>query len=197
MVTGESMPVEKARGQGDRGHDQRDRRARDHRGEIGADTMLSRIVHMVADAQRSRAPIQRLADSVAAWFVPAVMALGGPGVCCLDDLGTRSGAGSGGGCRRVRAHHRVPVRARARNPDVHHGRRGQRAPAPASSSRTPKRSSGSRRSIPWWSIRPARSRRANPVSRRSCRPQALTNPPSSRSARAWKNPANIRSPPLF
>jgi Cu+-exporting ATPase len=35
--------------------------------------MLSRIVHMVADAQRSRAPIQRLADSVAAWFVPAVM----------------------------------------------------------------------------------------------------------------------------
>jgi cation transport ATPase len=42
--------------------------------KIGADTMLSRIVHMVADAQRSRAPIQRLADSVAAWFVPAVMA---------------------------------------------------------------------------------------------------------------------------
>jgi Cu+-exporting ATPase len=42
--------------------------------KVGADTMLSRIVHMVADAQRSRAPIQRLADSVAAWFVPAVMA---------------------------------------------------------------------------------------------------------------------------
>jgi Cu+-exporting ATPase len=40
---------------------------------VGADTLLSRIVALVADAQRSRAPIQRLADQVAAWFVPAVM----------------------------------------------------------------------------------------------------------------------------
>jgi P-type Cu+ transporter len=42
--------------------------------KIGADTVLSRIVHRVAEAQRSRAPIQRLADAVAAWFVPAVLA---------------------------------------------------------------------------------------------------------------------------
>ena len=42
--------------------------------KVGADTMLSGIVRMVADAQRSRAPIQRLADAVAAWFVPAVLA---------------------------------------------------------------------------------------------------------------------------
>jgi Cu+-exporting ATPase len=40
---------------------------------IGRDTMLSRIVQMVADAQRSRAPIQRLADVVSGWFVPVVM----------------------------------------------------------------------------------------------------------------------------
>jgi len=40
---------------------------------IGADTTLSRIVHMVADAQRSRAPIQRLADTVSGWFVPVVI----------------------------------------------------------------------------------------------------------------------------
>jgi len=40
---------------------------------VGADTMLSRIVQLVAEAQRSRAPIQRLVDVVAAWFVPAVV----------------------------------------------------------------------------------------------------------------------------
>jgi Cu+-exporting ATPase len=43
--------------------------------KIGRDSMLSRIVQMVADAQRSRAPIQRLADRVASWFVPAVIAV--------------------------------------------------------------------------------------------------------------------------
>lgn len=42
--------------------------------EVGADTLLSRIVHMVAQAQRSRAPVQKLADQVSGWFVPAVIA---------------------------------------------------------------------------------------------------------------------------
>ncbi len=42
---------------------------------VGADTLLSQIVHMVAQAQRSRAPVQRLVDRVAAWFVPAVVVI--------------------------------------------------------------------------------------------------------------------------
>jgi Cu+-exporting ATPase len=74
MVTGESMPVEKARGAKVIGGTINGTGALAIIAEkIGEDTMLSRIVHMVAEAQRSRAPIQRLADSVSAWFVPAVM----------------------------------------------------------------------------------------------------------------------------
>src|SRR5206468_8297346 len=42
---------------------------------VGADTLLARIVRLVGEAQRTRAPIQRLADVVSAWFVPAVIAV--------------------------------------------------------------------------------------------------------------------------
>jgi Cu+-exporting ATPase len=76
LVTGESMPVTKEPG------------AKVVAGainktgsfvmkaeKVGADTLLSRIVQMVAQAQRSRAPIQRMADQVSAWFVPAVIAV--------------------------------------------------------------------------------------------------------------------------
>jgi Cu+-exporting ATPase len=76
MVTGESMPVSK------------DKDARVIGGtlnksgsfvmradKIGRDTLLAQIVQMVANAQRSRAPIQRLADQVAGWFVPTVIAV--------------------------------------------------------------------------------------------------------------------------
>jgi Cu+-exporting ATPase len=74
MVTGESMPVEKAMsarliGGTINGTGGLVMRA----DKIGADTVLARIVHMVSEAQRSRAPIQRLADIVSAWFVPAVI----------------------------------------------------------------------------------------------------------------------------
>ena len=75
MVTGESMPVEKAAGSTVIGGTINGTGAMVMRAEkIGSETMLSRIVHMVSEAQRSRAPIQRLADVVAAWFVPAVIA---------------------------------------------------------------------------------------------------------------------------
>jgi Cu+-exporting ATPase len=75
MVTGESMPVPKAEGAHLIGGTVNQSGGLILRAErIGRDTMLARIVDMVARAQRSRAPIQRLADRVAAWFVPAVIA---------------------------------------------------------------------------------------------------------------------------
>ncbi|MBV1692636.1 cadmium-translocating P-type ATPase [Novosphingobium sp. G106] len=74
MVTGESMPVTKALGDAVIGGTINQSGALVIRAEkVGRDTMLARIVQMVADAQRSRAPIQRLADQVAGWFVPAVL----------------------------------------------------------------------------------------------------------------------------
>jgi Cu+-exporting ATPase len=74
MVTGESMPVQKSAGAAVVGGTMNGTGALVMTAQkVGADTMLSRILHMVAEAQRSRAPIQRLADAVAAWFVPAVM----------------------------------------------------------------------------------------------------------------------------
>jgi len=74
MVSGESMPVEKGPGAKVIGGTINGTGSLVMRAEkIGADTMLARIVHMVAEAQRSRAPIQRLADIVSAWFVPAVI----------------------------------------------------------------------------------------------------------------------------
>lgn len=76
MVTGESMPVTKDVGAALIGGTINQTGALLMRSEkVGRDTMLARIVQMVADAQRSRAPIQRLADIVSAWFVPAVIAI--------------------------------------------------------------------------------------------------------------------------
>ena len=76
MLTGEAMPVSKEQGaeivggtlNGSGGFVMRAQK-------VGRDTLLAHIVQMVATAQRSRAPIQRLADRVAAWFVPAVIAV--------------------------------------------------------------------------------------------------------------------------
>ena len=74
MVTGESMPVAKAPGAKVIGGTINGTGSLVITAEkVGSDTVLSRIVKMVAEAQRSRAPIQRLADSAAGWFVPAVM----------------------------------------------------------------------------------------------------------------------------
>jgi P-type Cu+ transporter len=76
MITGESIPLEKNPGDavsagtvnGTGSFTMEARR-------VGAETLLAQIVQLVAEAQRSRAPIQRMADRVSAWFVPAVMAV--------------------------------------------------------------------------------------------------------------------------
>jgi len=74
MVSGEPVPVEKLAGDGLVGGTVNGTGMLIMEAEkVGADTLLARIVQMVADAQRSRAPIQRLADTVAAWFVPTVI----------------------------------------------------------------------------------------------------------------------------
>jgi Cu+-exporting ATPase len=74
MVTGEPLPVEKAPGDRIVGATVNTTGSVIMRAErVGAETMLAQIVNMVAQAQRSRAPIQKLADQVSAWFVPAVV----------------------------------------------------------------------------------------------------------------------------
>ncbi len=74
MVTGESMPEMKDKDSAVIGGTMNQTGSFIMKAEhVGQDTMLSRIVKMVAEAQRSRAPIQRLADLVASWFVPAVI----------------------------------------------------------------------------------------------------------------------------
>ena len=76
MLTGESMPVEKKAGERAIGGTVNGTGAFVIRAErVGNDTVLSQIVQMVAQAQRSRAPIQRLADQVSAYFVPVVLAI--------------------------------------------------------------------------------------------------------------------------
>ena len=75
MVTGESMPVTKEKDAHVIGGTLNTSGSFTMRADkVGRDTLLSQIVQMVANAQRSRAPIQRLADQVAGWFVPAVIA---------------------------------------------------------------------------------------------------------------------------
>ena len=74
LVTGESMPVTKTTGDTVIGGTINQTGSVVVRADkVGRDTMLARIVQMVAEAQRSRAPIQRVADQVATWFVPAVI----------------------------------------------------------------------------------------------------------------------------
>jgi P-type Cu+ transporter len=76
MVTGESIPVEKTAGDRVIGATVNGRGGLIVKADrVGSETLLAQIVKMVSEAQRSRAPIQRLADQVAGWFVPAVVVI--------------------------------------------------------------------------------------------------------------------------
>jgi len=76
MVTGEPIPVEKSSGDKVTGATVNGTGSLTIRAtRVGSDTLLAQIVRMVSDAQRSRAPIQRLADVIASYFVPAVVAI--------------------------------------------------------------------------------------------------------------------------
>ena len=76
MMTGEPIPVEKNAGSMVTGATVNQTGSFVMRAErVGSDTLLAQIVHMVAEAARSRAPIQKLADTVSGWFVPAVVGI--------------------------------------------------------------------------------------------------------------------------
>ena len=156
MITGEPVPVAKAAGAKVTGATVNGNGSLVIRAErVGADTLLSRIVHMVGEAQRTRAPIQRLADVIAAYFVQIVVAIAvvtaitwwfmGPEprfayaflnaiavliVACPCAVGLAT-----------------PI---SMTVAMGQGRR------PGSCSATPRRSSACATSTPWWWTRPAR-----------------------------------------
>ena len=133
MLTGESLPV--ARGVGDRvvaGSLNRSGSFRFEARQVGRDTMLAHIVALVEEAQGSRAPIQRLADSVTGWFVPADPRHRRGHVRGLARAGPRALVGDGPHQRGGGAHRGLPLCARPRHADLGDGghRPGCRAGRP-------------------------------------------------------------------
>ena len=106
MVTGEPMPVEKEAGDTITGGTLNTSGSFVMEAQrVGSETMLAQIVKLVSEAQRSRAPMQRLADRVASYFVPAVV---------LAAVLAFFGCGIG-------SDYCLPVRARTGDANVHHG----------------------------------------------------------------------------
>ena len=127
MLTGESLPVEKAKGDAVTGGTLNRNGTLVMRAEkVGADTMLSRIVEMVAKAQRSRAPIQGLADKVSVLFRAGRRAGRHPFLCRLDSFRPAAQPGLRNRRGRLGADHRLSLRAGARHADVDHDGDGTR-----------------------------------------------------------------------
>src|SRR6202035_4375255 len=96
MVSGEPVPVEKSPGDTVTGGTVNTTGSFVMRAErVGSDTLLAQIVRMVAEAQRSRAPIQKLADTVSGWFVPAVVLVAVVTFIAWSVLGPPPGVGFG------------------------------------------------------------------------------------------------------
>ena len=141
MITGEPMPVEKKKGDRVTGGTVNQTGSILIEAErVGRETMLAQIVEMVAQAQRSRAPIQGLADKVAGWFVPAVIAIAIITFILWVGFRTRTPFRLRNCQRRRGFDHRLSVRPRSRHTDVSHGRR-----RPRCSGRCPDQESGSDR----------------------------------------------------
>jgi cation transport ATPase len=126
MITGEPIPVSKRVGDHVIGATMNTSGSLIIKSEkVGSQTMLAQIVQMVAQAQRSRAPMQRMADKVAGVFVVAVV-----GVAILTFVAwafsTRAQLGLRAYQCRGGAHHRLSLCAWAGDSHVHHGREWQR-----------------------------------------------------------------------
>ena len=123
MVTGEPIPVEKMPDAKVTGGTINGTGAFVMKAErVGSDTLLAQIVRMVSEAQRSRAPIQRLADTVSGYFVPVVIVLAVITFIIWSAYGPSATAGTriGECCRGV--DYCVPLRPRFGDTDVDHGR---------------------------------------------------------------------------
>ena len=127
MLTGEPVPVEKSAGAKVTGGTLNGSGSFVMVAEkVGSETMLARIVQMVAEAQRSRAPIQRLADVVAGYFVPVVVGVAVLAFVVWAIFGPPPAMAFALVNAVVGADHRLPLRARPGDADVDHGRHRSR-----------------------------------------------------------------------
>ena len=129
MVTGESLPVTKEAGDQVIGATINQTGAFRFRATgVGRDTMLAQIVRLVEQAQGSKAPIQRLADLVASYFVPAVIFIAIATFVVWFDFGPVACAHLRPGLRGGGADHRLPLRAGPGDAALDHGRGREGAP---------------------------------------------------------------------